>query len=200
VRSKRHAPRRPGPLDRESAFERLFHPRTLTAVGSWLEHLGVPRQDRGDLTQEVFLAACRSFASYEVDRARPERWLNGITVRVAARYHERARRRRDEVTPEDLAVELTDERPGPEERLAAEEERRLALTLLDAADAGPRAVLVAHDLDELPMAEIAARRGLPLSTTYRWRARALEALRAATTQGSVPPVPSSRRRRGRRKN
>lgn len=40
------------------------------------------------------------------------------------------------------------------------------------------AVLIEHDLEGLPMLDVAESREIPLSTCYKWRARALGALRA----------------------
>jgi RNA polymerase sigma-70 factor (ECF subfamily) len=40
-------------------------------------------------------------------------------------------------------------------------------------------VLVAYEIDGIPMTEVAERHGIPLSTAYKWRARAKAVLRAA---------------------
>jgi len=41
------------------------------------------------------------------------------------------------------------------------------------------AVVIAHEIDGIPMTEIAEQRGIPLSTAYRWHARGIAALGAA---------------------
>ena len=145
----------------------------------WLERLGVPVRDRRDVSQEVFLAAYASFPTYNPLRARPERWLNKIAVHVAAHYRTRALHRREELTPEDLLDDAVDETPGPEEQLEEQEARLLALELLHTLDVGARAVLIAHDIDGIPMAEVAEQLGIPLSTAYKWRTRAKARLREA---------------------
>ena len=167
------------PLDRERAFALLFRKKTFAAVWHWLGRLGVPVRDRGDVSQEVFLAAYASFPTYNPLRARPERWLNKIAVHVAAHYRARALHRREELTAEDRLDDAVDETPGPDEQIEGHQARLLVLELLHKIDADAGAVLIAHDIDGIPMAEIAAQRGIPLSTAYKWRTRAKARLREA---------------------
>ena len=56
------------------------------------------------------------------------------------------------------------------------------LELLHEIDIDTRAVLIAHDIDGNPMAEVAEQRGIPLSTVYRWRTRAKAQFREACSQ------------------
>jgi DNA-directed RNA polymerase specialized sigma24 family protein len=65
-----------------------------------------------------------------------------------------------------------------EDAIVAEETRLAALDAVFAIDHDLRAVVVAHDLDGIPMAEIAEQIGISLSTAYRWRARGIRALAA----------------------
>jgi RNA polymerase sigma factor (sigma-70 family) len=167
-----------GPLDRERAFELLFCKKTFASVWHWLERLGVPLRDRRDVAQEVFLAAHQSFHTYDPMRSRPERWLNKITVHVSAHYRDRAQHRREELTPEDF-FDGVDDQPGPDELIGCEQDRLEVLDMLQMLDVDLRSVLIAHDIDGIPMAEIAEQHGIPLSTAYKWRARALQAFQAA---------------------
>jgi len=164
--------------DVAQAYRLIFRGKTIAAVWYWLERLAVPLRDRRDVLQEVFFAAFRSFPTYDPGRARPERWLNRITVNTASHYHERAQHKREVLTPEPV-IEEVDPAPTAHERIEAEQDRLMLYELLDDIDPHLRSVLIAHDIDEVPMVEIAARHGLPLSTAYKWRARALEALREA---------------------
>lgn len=166
-----------GPLDRERAFTFLFRQKTFKCVWRWLRRLGVSARDRHDLRQEVFLAAHRSFHAYDPARARPERWLNRITVHVASHYHERAFHRREELTAD--PARALDRSQGPHEQVESDEEHRLLLELLYVLDVNARAVLVAHDIDGIPMVEIAQRIGIPVSTAYKRRARGMAALKEA---------------------
>jgi len=170
-----------GPLDKERAFQLLFRRKTYASVWDWLDRLGVPLHDRSDVAQEVFLAAHQSFHTYDPLRSRPERWLNKITVHIAAHYRDRALHRREELTAEDPS-DVADEQPSADEQLSTEEERRELLELLDSVPPELRSVLIAHDIDDVPMTEIAAQRRIPVSTAYKWRARALNALAAVLSE------------------
>ena len=63
-------------------------------------------------------------------------------------------------------LELRDGGPGPDEMLQSKQARALVLRALEAIPLRRRAVLVMHDLDEVPMAQIAASLGMPLFTAY----------------------------------
>lgn len=165
-------------MDREHAYRLLFGRRkTLTWVWRWLRKLGVARRARADVRQDVFLEARRSWDNFDPTRARPERWLNTITVHVAARYNARAVHRREALTACTFA-NLAHLESGPDEQIAAEECRLVVLEKLELIDQRCRAVIVAHDIDEIPMTALATRLGAPVSTIYKWRARGLDALRA----------------------
>lgn len=181
LRSKRRAVARNGPLDKDRAYCLLFREKMIAAVWFWLDRLAVPIRDRRDLIQEVFLQAHRSFHTYDPMRGRPERWLNKITVHAASHYRDRAHHRREELQPEPL-LDAVDSTPPAPEQIQAEQDRLLLWELLSTIEPDLRSVLVAHDIDGIPIAEIAEQRGIPLSTAYKWRARALAALRAAAHQ------------------
>ncbi|MGN6107688.1 MAG: RNA polymerase sigma factor [Kofleriaceae bacterium] len=146
----------------------------------WLERLDVPICDRRDVAQDVFLAAHQSFPTYDPARSRPERWLNKITVHIAAHYRDRAQHRREELVPGE-SFDVIDETPGADERMASEQDRLQVLGGLQQLDVVLRSVLIAHDIDGIPMATIAEQHGIPLSTAYKWRARALRAFRGAVS-------------------
>jgi len=174
TRESRRPPRQ-RPMDKERAWSLVFRRRTFKLVWLWLERLGVPIRDRRDVRQDVFLAAHQSWPSYDPLGARPERWLNRITLHIASRYRERALHRCEVLTSGGFE-EIVDEGPGPDERFFQEERRTTLLDLLGEIDLDQRAVLVAHAIDGIPMAEVAEQRGIPLSTAYKWRVRALAAL------------------------
>ncbi|MGK4006021.1 sigma-70 family RNA polymerase sigma factor [Sorangium sp. So ce1036] len=165
------------PLDKQRAFVRLFRGKTYASVWNWLRRLGVPRRDRRDILQDVFLAGYQSFPTYDPLRARPERWLNRITVHVAAHYRDRAHHRREELSSGG-GPRVADERPNAEEQIGAEQTRSLVLSRLRSLQAEEQMILVEHDIEGIPMAMVAEQHGIPLSTAYKWRARALTSLRA----------------------
>ncbi|WP_434041586.1 MULTISPECIES: RNA polymerase sigma factor [Sorangium] len=169
-------PRRPGqggPPEKERAFELLFREKTFALVWRWLTRLGVPLRDRGDLAQDVLLSAYLSFDNYKPEISRPERWLNRIAVHTAAHYRERAQHRYEELVSEEEFPVLVDQSKTPDELMISDQERLMVLELLHHLDVDAHSILVAHDLDGVPMADIAQQRGIPLSTAYKWRARAL---------------------------
>lgn len=168
--------------DPEMALALLFGARMRAAVWRWLGRLGVARRHRRDVRQDVLLGAFQRFYTYDPDRARPERWLNRIAVHVASHHRDRAVHRREELRRD--FGRMRDQAPGAEERLILEERRMELYRLLDGLDGGSRMILVAHDIDGAPMAAIAHAAGIPLSTAYKRRTRALAALRRAVDDRS----------------
>jgi RNA polymerase sigma-70 factor, ECF subfamily len=165
-------------IGREHAFSTLFQAETIRRVHRWLGKLRVPERDRHDLSQEVFLAAWTSFGRHDPARGSVARWLNGIAVNLAAHYHAKASHRREVITdPEELR-----EAGGSAtalDHLLAEERRNVLRALVLELPFELRSVLVQRDLFEIPMKEIAETRAIPLSTTYKWRTRALHGGRGA---------------------
>lgn len=164
-----------GPIDTNSIFASIFRPQSWAPIRHWLFRLKVPRPDRVDLAQDIMIAAFTSFPTYDPTRTRPERWLNQITVHIAARYHQRARHRREEQLPDDFDVAC--DIPSAEELLAGEEDRQFVLEVLQSIDSDERMVVIEHDIEGSSIAEIAARRGIPASTAYKRRARGIAAFR-----------------------
>ncbi|WP_437970302.1 sigma-70 family RNA polymerase sigma factor [Sorangium sp. So ce260] len=182
------------PLDRQRAFVRLFRGKTYDSVWNWLRRLGVPRRDRRDILQDVFLAGYQSFPTYDPLRARPERWLNRITVHVAAHYRDRAHHRREELSSGRAPRRIADERPNAEEQIDAEQTRSLILSRLGSLQTEEQRILIEHDIEGVPMATVAEQHGIPLSTAYKWRTRAIASLRAQIEEPRAgrkrPPRPA----------
>ncbi|WP_437673058.1 RNA polymerase sigma factor [Sorangium sp. So ce131] len=162
-------------------------------VKRWLRLLGVPRRDRRDIAQDVMLAAHVSFSKYDPERGPPDRWLNRIAVHTASHYGERSRRRVEVPLPDDYEAEL--EQPSAEEQIGSETDRLFVLEILQQIDAELSSVLVAHDLEDMPMSEFASRAGIPLSTAYKRRVRALAALHALA-QARLDPLDETESREG----
>ncbi|WP_441292008.1 sigma-70 family RNA polymerase sigma factor [Sorangium sp. KYC3313] len=160
--------------ERAAAHARLFCPALVRAVPRWLARLGVPLWHRADVAGQVWLNAWESWPRFDPKRGRPERWLNAIAVHVAAHYHERLQHRREEL------VDLIDVPDPAPDAFAAMESHSIRTGTIDAVnelDPQLRFVLVAHDLDGIPMGQVAEDAGLPLSTLYKRRTKALGALR-----------------------
>jgi RNA polymerase sigma-70 factor (ECF subfamily) len=147
-------------------------------VWATLRRLGVRDADREDLVHEVFLKVHAHLGDY--DGKRPLRpWLFGFAYRVAA-DHRRLARHRVEVL--DGSGESPATGPLADERVAAIEQRELLLTALQSLDLDKRAVLIMHDLDEVPMPQIAHLLDLRLNTAYSRLRLAREQLAVIVTR------------------
>jgi RNA polymerase sigma-70 factor, ECF subfamily len=168
----------------------------LRAFGSEIAFLhrslrrhGVRPADAEDLIQDVFLVMWRRWDEYQPSRPlRP--WLAGIVYKVAHRHIDRRRR----FAPQE-APELEDPRPGQEEQLARAHASALVTRALDRLPAEQRAALVMHDLDGVPVREVARLQEVPLFTAYnrlrrarRKLADAIAALRAPAASGGRGPT------------
>lgn len=150
------------------AFRREFTYLTRT-----LRRLGVPRDDVEDLAHEVFLVLYRAWESY--DPTRPFRpYLFGIAFRVACDH---LRRRKREVS--ESTVEIDDPGPRPDQEFEMNQRRALLLKALEQVPLPGRAVLVMHDIEEIPMAEIASALSILRFTGYSRLRRARKVLAAA---------------------
>lgn len=143
------------------SFTRLFHAE-FAYVHASLRRLGVTDRDVEDVTHEVFLQIHAKLATY--DTTRPLRpWLFGFCFRAASDYRRLARHRRELFAD---AHEPTDPEPLADESVARRQEAALVAAALNEIDLERRAVLVAYELDECPMKEIAATLSIPLATAY----------------------------------
>lgn len=146
-------------------------------VWKTLRRLGAPPQDLEDLAHDLFVVVYRHLSDYEPDRPlRP--WLFGIAVRVVADFRRSPRGGR-EVLGE--TAEPVDSAPTPHERMERTEARAVLMKALDALDLDRRAVFVMHELDEIPVPEIASTLDIPLNTAYS-RLRLARADAAAAIQ------------------
>jgi len=150
------------------AFQREFDYLSRT-----LRRLGVRVEDLEDEVHEVFLVLNRKWREY--DPSRPLRpYLFGIAFRVVS-----ARKRRQRRELPQALEELADLAPRPDEALEAADARGLVLRALARVPLPRRAVLVMHDIDEVPMRDIAETLSLPLFTGYSRLRKARRELEAA---------------------
>jgi len=154
-----------------------------------LRRLGVPRADREDRAQDVFLAVHQSLATYDPARAlRP--WLHGVTFHVVSNHQGLARNRR-EVIMDDVADPI-DEALDPEQTTATTMERDLLIRLMQGLDLEHRAVVSMH-IDEIAVPDIARALGIAEATAYKRLDAARSKLQAAAARtpreqraGAVP--------------
>jgi RNA polymerase sigma-70 factor (ECF subfamily) len=147
--------------------------RELDYVYRTLRRLGTAPSEVDDLAQEVFLALRRSWSEYDPERPlRP--YLFGISFRIAS-AHERKRRREVAFG----VVEIGDSGPGPDDALASKQARALVLAALERIPLPRRGVLVMHDIDDVPVGQVASVLGIPLFTVYSRLRKARRELESA---------------------
>jgi RNA polymerase sigma-70 factor (ECF subfamily) len=131
-------------------------------VWNSLRRLGVRDGDLEDVTHDVFLAVSGKLRDF--DARRPLRpWLFGFAYRRASDYRRLARNRFEVF---ESAGEASDPSPDPLARAIAREGLGTAQAALEALELGRRAVFILHDLDGVPMPDIALELGIPVNTAY----------------------------------
>jgi RNA polymerase sigma-70 factor, ECF subfamily len=144
----------------------------LAYVYRSFRRLGTAPSEVEDLAQDLFLALRRSWSEYDPQRPlRP--YLFGFAFRIAA-AHQRKRKR-------EVAfgiVEVDEAGPGPEETLQSKQVRGMVLVALNRIPLPRRAVLVMHELDDVPMTEVASILSIPLFTAYSRLRKARRELQA----------------------
>jgi RNA polymerase sigma-70 factor, ECF subfamily len=127
-----------------TAFE-----KDLDYIFATLQRLGASPEEIEDLVQEVFVVLHRNWD--EVDTSRPLRpYLFGVAYRVLCAHH---RRRAREIPYPDLEVQ--DRATGPEGTLQSKQAIALLSAALEDLPVLRRAVVIMHDLDEVPIVDIA---------------------------------------------
>lgn len=125
-----------------------------------LHRLGAGPREVEDLAQEVFVVLHRNWPT--LDTSRPLRpYLFGVAFRVVCAH----RRRRKREIPF-AAVDTEDLATGPERSLQSKESVALLRAALDRVPLPRRAVLVMHDLEGVPVAEIAKQLSITRFGTY----------------------------------
>jgi RNA polymerase sigma-70 factor (ECF subfamily) len=149
-----------------------------------LRRFGAAPIDAEDLCQEVFLAMWRRRDTYDPERPlRP--WIAGIAFRVKQQHRRRGAR-------ELLRgfVDQPDQAPLPDERLEAAGTQSLVVDVLAQLPERQRTVLVLHDIDGMPMRQIAEVLAIPMFTLYSRlrtaRRTFAKQLRRAMRSSSIP--------------
>lgn len=134
---------------------------------SWLfqtlKRLGARPSFVEDLAHDVFVAAWKAWP--HVDLARPLRpWLFGIAYRVML-DHRRRHQNRFELAAGELP-ERSDERDDPSQLVERQQGLTLAARLIAGLEFERRAIFVMHDVEEIPMPDVAEALGVGLNTAY----------------------------------
>jgi RNA polymerase sigma-70 factor, ECF subfamily len=123
--------------------------RELDYIFASLRRLGAAPDEIEDLAQELFMVLHRHWRT--LDTSRPLRpYLFGIAFRIVCAHRRRWSR---EIPCPDL--ETDDGAATPEGSLQSKEAAALLLAALEGIPISRRAVVVMHDLDEVPIAEVA---------------------------------------------
>ena len=146
-----------------SSFRDMFESE-YAYVRTSARRLGIRERELDDLVHDVFLAVHRKLGDFEPGRpVRP--WLFGITFRVVLGQKRRFAYSREQLSQAE-PVDAADDQPPADERLETEERRRMVHEALAALDDEKRAVFILHELDEIPMADLARALDVPTNTAY----------------------------------
>ena len=164
----------------------------LEYVQRTLRRLGTDRSEIDDLAQDVFLVLHRRWGEY--DPSRPLRpYLFGIALRIAL-AHQRKRYREVAFG----TVELGDDGPGPEDALSSKQTHALLQAALQRIPLPRRTVLVMHELDLVPVTEVATTLSIPLFTVYSRLRKARRELEVATRRMLNAPAERRKHREAKR--
>jgi RNA polymerase sigma-70 factor (ECF subfamily) len=142
-------------------FRTVFE-RHCAYVWTTLRRLGVEERDVEDVTHDTFVRVAAHL--HEYDPSRPIRaWLFVFALRMARDYRRLARRRHEVVGALDGDMTILDA-PAADELVAARETHAFVCQALESLDWDKRAVFVACELEELPIAEVAESLGIPRNT------------------------------------
>jgi RNA polymerase sigma-70 factor (ECF subfamily) len=158
--------------------------RYSPTVARFLGALGVNRQDRDDMVQEVFLIAHRR-GGFDLRDARPSTWLIGIALRTAFAARRRKRRRRETFEP-DLIETTPTEAASVVEIMEAAEARGRFHAALDSMEAESRTLLVSFLMEGQGCEAIARDLGVPVGTVYSRLHKARKVLARAVVHGTEP--------------
>ncbi len=168
----------PAPLPESPAPEPKIGPETAQLfqahaeeVWRFLKYLGVRRDDLPDACQEVFLVAHRKLPEFRGE-ASSRTWLYGISLRVAKTW----RRRKLMVPLDDVERSVA---PLQEQERERRDTHELLCWALDRLSEAQREVFVLHEIEELPMTEVARRVECGLFTAYTRLRLARQALKRA---------------------
>ncbi|MFO0664855.1 MAG: RNA polymerase sigma factor [Polyangiaceae bacterium] len=140
-----------------------------------LARLGVPTRDLEDVTHDAFMEVYRRLDTY--DAARPIRpWLFAFAFRMASDYRRLARHRVEVIGAD---AEPSEHVPGAEELLQDKQSRLLVERAVAKIHEERRPVFILHDLDEVPIPEVARTLSIPLNTAYSRLRLARDEFRAA---------------------
>ena len=141
-----------------SAFEELVrrHERKLFRIA---QHVTQNREDAQDVVQEAFLRAFRNLGQFR-ENSQFSTWLTRIAINQALMKVRKLRTKKEVALDQEfqtetgeLALELSDWAPNPEERYQASELREILIKALQRLPSTLSLVFVLRDIEELSTEE-----------------------------------------------
>ncbi|WP_437934583.1 RNA polymerase sigma factor [Sorangium sp. So ce341] len=136
------------------------------AIRRYVERQGFHGADRDDLVQEIFHGAARSLSRFDPRLGTVRAWLLRIAFNLISHERKRAHRRHEALWPEEALDELSSDAPDSETRLIEAQRSEILAELLLSVPPARREILVAHDLEDEAVQDIAEERALPRSTVW----------------------------------
>lgn len=160
-------------LKDRGAFDALYRQTSAKLFGVCLRVLD-NRAEAEEALQEVYVKIWNKADRYSVSDLSPITWLVAV-----ARHHaiDRLRARRQAAAELDVALEVADPAPGPEDLAVAASEKTRIQQCLDELDKDRAAAVRGAYLRGESYAELAQRQGVPLNTMRTWLRRSLMKLR-----------------------
>jgi RNA polymerase sigma-70 factor (ECF subfamily) len=157
--------------------------RELDYIFATLRRLGATPDEVEDLAQEVFMVLHRNWPT--LDTQRPLRpYMFGVAFRIVCAH--RRQRMREIPFP---ALDTGDSSVGPEGSLQSKEALTLLMTALESVPLVRRGVVVMHDLDEIPIVDVARTLSISRFGAYARLRKGRKELRAAVqrlSRGGAP--------------
>jgi RNA polymerase sigma-70 factor (ECF subfamily) len=147
--------------------------RELDYIFETLRRLGARPSEVEDLAHDIFVVLQRNWS--ELDLERPLRpYLFGIAFRIVSAHRRRRVRELPYAVPD-----VEDRAPGPERLLESQESVELLLAALERVPLPRRAVIILHELDGVPIAEVARTLSITRFGAYARLHKGLKELAAA---------------------
>lgn len=160
-----------------AAFRELYDRTSAKLFGVCLRILN-DRAEAEEALQEIYVKIWRRADRYVASSYSPISWL----VAVARNHCLDVLRGRKPMSDEiDVALEIADAAPDPEQAAVASGERARIETCLETLDADKAEAVRGAYLDGFSYEQLAARHGVPLNTMRTWLRRSLLKLRDCLT-------------------
>jgi RNA polymerase sigma-70 factor (ECF subfamily) len=141
---------------------RTLYDRHFPQVDRLVHALGILDTEADDVCQEIFVSVFRSLRRFRGE-ARVSTWIHRVAVREAVRFAKRRRLRRVLAA---LFLREHEAAPPPASSETEASRRQYLRRLLDRLAPERRLALVLHEIEGLPVAEIAAIAGCAENTVW----------------------------------